>query len=134
MMGVCENPIAACTGLAGCGGRLCRNMRHSLSKMEFVRYETDEMGEIVASEKPLKGVLCGFITKLRAPSDPSCAVPGIMGDASNVRLTVVSSGVALRVGDIVRTGEKSYHVQSQLSELPVRFSLIERSVSDEAEN
>lgn len=132
-MSVCENAIADCTGLAGCGGRLCRNMRHSLSKMDFIRYRTDEMGETDTSENPVKGVLCGFITKLRAPSDPSCAVPGIMGDASNVRLTVVSSGMPLEVGDIVSTGEKSYCVQSQLSELPVRFSLLERAVPDEAE-
>ncbi len=127
MMGVCEDIIAGCTGLAGCGGRLCRNMRHSLSKMDFLRYPTDEMGEANENASPLIGKLCGFITKLRSPSDPSYAIPGIMGEASNVRLTVVSSSVALKVGDIVRTEEKNYLVQSQLSELPVRFSLLERA-------
>ncbi len=125
MMGICENAIADCTGLAGCGGRLCRNMRHSLSRMKFMRYLSDESEEAKIDSEPMKGELCGFITKLPSPSDPSYAVPGILGEASNVRLTVVSSSSALKVGDIVCAGEKNYFVQSQLSELPVRFSLFE---------
>ncbi len=123
-MGVCENAIAQCTGLAGCGGRLCRNMRNALSRMEYLHCEKDEMGEML-KDTLTKGILCGFITKLRPPSDPSYAVPGILGEASNVRLTVVSSADALQVGDIVLTGDKRYCVQSQLSDLPVRFSLVE---------
>ncbi len=126
MRGVCENPIADCTGLAGCGGRLCRNMRASLSVMEFSRYPLNEFGEADISAEPFCGKLCGFITKLAAPSDPSYAVPGIRGTASNVRLTAVSFSEPLRVGDFVKAEEKEYLVQLQLSELPVRFSLIER--------
>ncbi len=124
-MGVCETPIADCTGLAGCGGRLCRNMRHALSKMEFTSRALNEFGEEDGNAEVKNCTLCGFITKLRSPSDPSCAIPGIMGTASNVRLTVVASSTVLKVGDIIRTGDRSYRVESQLSELPVRFSLIE---------
>lgn len=129
-MSVCDNAIAQCTGLAGCGGRLCRNMRSALSRMEYLHCETDEMGERL-SDTVIRGALCGFITKLRPPSDPSYAVPGILGEASNVRLTVVSCSEALQVGDIVMTGEKSYRVQSQLSDQPVRFSLVETEESYE---
>lgn len=124
-MNTCQNAIADCTGLAGCGGRLCRNMRASLSKMEFTHRTLNEFGEPEENAKSAIGTLCGFITKLRAPSDPSCAIPGIMGAASNVRLTVVSSTTALKVGDLVQAGDRLYCVQSQLSELPVRFSLVE---------
>lgn len=123
----CENYIEGCTGLAGCGGRLCRNMRSFLSKMEFTRLNVNELGERDESAEPVKGILCGFITKLRAPSDPSCAIPGIMGAASNVRLTVVASSQPLRVNDLVKTADRIYCVQLQLSELPVRYSLVERS-------
>ncbi len=123
MMNTCGNAIAECTGLAGCGGRLCRNMRHALSRMEFVRR--------VSENESKNCVLCGFITKLRPPSDPKYAVPGILGTASNVRLTVVSSSEAPAVGDTVYADGKCYCVQSQLSELPVRFSLIERADDNE---
>lgn len=124
MIRPCENALMDCTGLAGCGGRLCRNMRHALSKMEFERYTLNEFGEDTG-EEPKKGTLCGFITKLSPPSDPAYAIPGILGTASNVRLTVVSSTTALEVNDIVYANGKCYRVQLQLSELPVRFSLVE---------
>ncbi len=124
-MTTCQNAIADCTGLAGCGGRLCRNMRASLSKMEFTHRSLNEFGELEENTESVNGTLCGFITKLRAPSDPSCAIPGIMGAASNVRLTVVASTAPLQVSDLVSTGDKLYRVESQLSELPVRFSLVE---------
>lgn len=125
-MNVCENPVGACTGLMGCGGRLCRNMRHALSPMEVLCFERDEMGEIISEEAEKKRI-CGFITKLPPPSDPDCAIPGIRGTASNVRLTVVSSEVPLKVGDTVMAGDKIYSVQLQLSDLPVRYSLVERA-------
>ncbi len=123
----CEDYIEGCTGLAGCGGRLCRNMRGFLSKMEFTRPAVNTFGEQDETVEPEKGKLCGFITRLRPPSDPSCAIPGIIGTASNVRLTVVASSRPLRVNDIIRVDDRFYCVQLQLSELPVRYSLVERS-------
>ncbi len=125
-MNLCENPVGGCTGLVGCGGRLCRNMRHALSQMEALCFERDETGEIISNEA-VKKRICGFITKLPPPSDPDCAIPGIRGTASNVRLTVVSCEAPLKVGDTVIAGEKAYSVQLQLSDLPVRYSLVERA-------
>lgn len=126
MMNTCEAPVTGCSGLMGCGGRLCRNMRSAMTKMSISRAVTDELGQPDYGNIEKSGVLCGFITRLPPASSPNLAIPGISSSSSsNVRLTVVASTLSPQAGDIVDCAGEMYTVELQLGGTPTRFSLIE---------
>lgn len=115
----CDKPLCAKDGLYGCGGRLCRNMRHTLSRMIVTR------GDI-------SGELCGFITLLPVKNfTENYAIAGIRADKSSVRLTVITSTFPLQVGDIVEADGRKWAIEMPFDD-NIRYCL--RAVEEEEED
>lgn len=108
----CDSPIKDKDGLYGCGARLCRNMRHALTKMKVTRGETE-------------GWICGFLTLLPLKSE-NYAVEGIRADPSRVHLTAVSSTFPVKAGDVIDTERGVFTVEMELDRFSMRYALTER--------
>ena len=101
----CQDPIKSKDGLYGCGGRLCRNMRHTLSRMHVTRGTA-------------RGELCGFVTLLPVKSfTENYAVAGMRTDTTSVRLTVIASTFELQPGDRVEANGRLWEIELALDNI-----------------